>query len=157
MSKKQSSRRIIRSSRKGYIPYYFMILVLLGVLAFIKLNNLPLNKNAFIASIVFMVLIIKLTEVHRYTHHYDITPTSLEKVEGFIFRKVKRMNYGSISQLHLTQSPWDKFLNIGTVEISQFSDTIRTEIKNINKPREFLDAISEMMHHKGKYSGDYRS
>ena len=55
------------------------------------------------------------------------------------------MNYGSISQLHLTQNPLEKLLNIGTVEIAQFSETIRTDIKNINKPKEFLHEISKMI------------
>ena len=145
MNLKNNKKEIIRTSRKSYIPFYIMTLIILGVIIYIKLNNLPLNRDVFIASMIFIFFVIKLTEVHRITHHYDITPTALEKVEGIFFKKIKRMNYGAISQLHLSQSPWNKLLNIGTIEIAQFSETIRTEIKNIDKPREVLHEISKKM------------
>lgn len=143
--KKKREKAVIRSSRKGYLIYYLMAIFIGIILIYIKLNDLPLPKNLLIASIVFIILLIKSTEIHRLTHHYDITPHTLEKVEGIFFQKVKRMNYGSISQLHLTQNPLEKLLNIGTVEIAQFSETIRTDIKNINKPKEFLHEISKMI------------
>ena len=143
--KKKRGKAVIRSSRKGYLIYYLMALFIGIVLIYIKLNNLPLPKNLLIVSILFIILVIKSTEIHRLTHHYDITPHTLEKVEGILYQRVKRMNYGSISQLHLTQNPLEKLLNIGTVEIAQFSETIRTDIKNINKPKEFLHEISKMI------------
>lgn len=151
----RGGRVIIRSSRKGYIPYYFMIFVVIVLLFYIRYSGLRLERNMIIASVIFMVFILKLTEVDRFSHHYEISPTCLEKVEGIIFKRYKRMNYGSISQLHFTQNPWQKMLDIGSVEIAQFSETIRTEIKNINKPQEFIEAVSQMMHHKGVYKGDY--
>jgi membrane protein YdbS with pleckstrin-like domain len=143
--KKKREKAVIRSSRKGYLIYYLMAIFIGIILIYIKLNDLPLPKNLLIASIAFIILLIKSTEIHRLTHHYDIAPHTLEKVEGIFFQKVKRMNYGSISQLHLTQNPLEKLLNIGTVEIAQFSETIRTDIKNINKPKEFLHEISKMI------------
>jgi membrane protein YdbS with pleckstrin-like domain len=143
--KKKREKAVIRSSRKGYLIYYLMAIFIGIILIYIKLNDLPLPKNLLIASIVFIILVIKSTEIHRLTHHYDITPHTLEKVEGIFFQKVKRLNYGSISQLHLTQNPLEKLLNIGTIEIAQFSETIRTDIKNINKPKEFLHEISKMI------------
>jgi membrane protein YdbS with pleckstrin-like domain len=157
MSKKEKKekRTVIRTSRKSYIPFYLMIVAVIIILLFIVLTGRPLPRNNLIAAILFIVVIIKLTEVHRLTHHYDITPHSLEKIEGIFLRRIKRMNYGSISQLHLSQNPWEKMLSIGSVEIAQFSETVRTEIKNINKPKEFLNAVSQMMHHKGKYMGGY--
>jgi membrane protein YdbS with pleckstrin-like domain len=155
MSKKEK-KKVIRTSRKSYIPFYLMIVAVITILLFIVLTGRNLPRNNLIAAILFIIIVIKLTEVHRLTHHYDITPHALEKVEGIIYRKIKRMNYGSISQLHLNQNPLDKILNIGSVEVAQFSETIRTEIKNINKPHEFLKAVSRMMHHKGKYMGDYQ-
>jgi len=141
----RSQKNVIRSSRKGYTTYYIMAMVVAIILIYIKLTGHPLPNNLLIASIVFIILIIKSTEIHRLTHHYDLTPHTLEKVEGIFFQKVKRMNYGSISQLHLTQNPIEKILNIGTIEIAQFSETIRTDIKNINKPKELLHEISKMI------------
>ena len=144
MAKKKVKIRKIRTSRKSYIPYYLMALVVLIIITYIKLKGLPMNKNLFIASIIFIIAVIKITEVHRMTHHYELTPHALEKVEGIFWQKIKRMSYHSINQLHLTQSLWDKLLDIGTVEVTQFSDTVRTEIKNIDKPREFIKEVSRL-------------
>ena len=149
MAKKEKGG-IIRSSRKGYIVYYFMIVVVIAVIVYIKIKDLPLNKNLLIAAIVFIVLVIKGTEFHRLFHHYELTPHAFEKVEGIIIlQRIKRINYSSISQMHLTQGPWEKLLNIGTIELAQFSETVRTEIKNINKPKELLHEISKMIKRDG--------
>lgn len=138
-------KNVIRISRKSFIPVYFMVLVLVAIIIYIKIKGLPLSEPLFIAAILFILFTIKFTELHRLLHHYDITPMALEKVEGFFVQRVKRMHYYSISNLHLTQSLWAKILDIGTIEVAQFSETLRTEIKNINKPREFMKNVSEMI------------
>lgn len=134
----------IRTSRKSYLLYYAMALVVLGIIAYIKVNDLPLNNNVFIVSMVFVVLVVKSTEVHRLSHHYEIHPHALEKVEGIFVKKHKQMNYHSISQIHLTRNPLDVLLGIGTIELAQFSETIRTEIKNINNPKGVIGQILKM-------------
>jgi membrane protein YdbS with pleckstrin-like domain len=150
-----SGRSIVRSSRKGYIVYYVMIVLLLFLMVYIKVSGFDLNYRVSVAALIFMALLIKLTEVDRFAHHYEIGEFCLEKVEGIFFKKYKRMNYGSISQIHFTQNPWEKLLGIGSVEIAQFSETIRTEIKNINKPNDFVHAITKRIHNKESGSGVY--
>lgn len=145
----KKNTRVIRTSRKGYIHIYFMAFVLFAIILYIKIRGLPLSEVLFVLSILFVFFTLKFVEVHRLLHHYDITPTALEKVEGFFVQKVKRMHYYSISNLHLTRSLWDKFLGIGTIEVSQFSETLRTEIKKINKPEEFIRQVSEMINQSG--------
>jgi len=150
MAKKDPHRRIIRSSRKGYIPYYLMIISLASIIGYIFCTGRTLNSTVALAAAFFMALLLKLTEVDRFSHHYELTPVGLEKVEGIFFKKFKRMSYRSISQLHSSQNPWQRLLGYGSVEIAQFSETVRTEIKNINKPDEFVHYVSEMMHRKNE-------
>ena len=145
----ERGKTIIRTSRKSFIPIYFMVIVLLIIIAYIQLKGMPLSGPLFIVAIIFIVIILKFSEVHRLLHHYDITPNALEKVEGFFVQRTKRMHYYSISNLHLSQSLWDKFLNIGTIEVAQFSETLRTEIKKINKPKEFIRNVSDMISRSG--------
>ena len=142
-------KKVIRTSRKGYLSFYFMIIIIIALIIYVKIKGLPFSEPLFVLAILFVVFTIKFIEVHRILHHYDITPSALEKVEGFFVQKVKRMHYYSISNLHLTQSLWDKLLGIGTIEISQFSETIRTEIKKINKPKEFIREMSDMIGQSG--------
>ncbi|GEM_PF-3774267 len=143
------NKEVIRISRKSFIPLYSMAVVLIALIIYIKKEGLPLSEPLFIFAALFIIFTLKFTELHRLLHHYDITPTALEKVEGLFIRRTKRMHYYSISNLHLTQSLWDKLLDIGTIEVAQFSETLRTEIKNINKPREFMSRVSDMINRSG--------
>ncbi|MCH7850349.1 MAG: PH domain-containing protein [Nanoarchaeota archaeon] len=136
-------RNIVRSSRKGYIPYYLMVVVVMLIILYIIRNDLPLNRNALIIAVAFMILILKLTEVHRITHYYELTPHMLLKSEGIFVHRLKKMSYGSMSQIHLNRSILDKIIGIGTIEIAQFSETVRTEIKNINKPEKVLYELAK--------------
>ena len=63
--KKKREKAVIRSSRKGYLIYYLMAIFIGVILIYIKLNDIPLPKNLLIASIVFIILLIKSTEIHR--------------------------------------------------------------------------------------------
>ena len=143
--KNRKEKNIIRSSRLGYMPFYLMVVGILLVIGYIVTNDLPLNRNALIIAIAFIVLILKLTEVHRLTHYYEVTSSMLLKSEGIFVHRLKKMNYGSMSQLHLNRTILDKIIGIGTIEIAQFSETLRTEIKNINKPEKVLYEIAKMI------------
>lgn len=156
MGKKKEKKQVIRTSRKSYIPFYLMVLAVIVTLLVIVFTGRPLPRNNLIASILFVIIVIKLTELHRFTHHYDITPHALEIVEGILYRRIKRLNYGSISQLHLNQNLWEKLIDVGSVEIAQFSETIRTEIKKVNKPHEFLKALSKMVYDNGGALSGFR-
>ena len=67
--KGKEGRNIIRSSRLGYIPYYLMVAGVVAVILYIVSNDLELNRNALYVAIAFIVLVLKLTEVHRLTHY----------------------------------------------------------------------------------------
>ncbi len=130
-----------RTSRKSYLFYYLMALIVLGSIAYIYFNKeLTLNTPVAILAIIFVAGIIKYTEVHRLMSSYTLTHTALEFTEGLIVKNVQMMKYGSISDAGILQSPWQRFLNIGDLMVSQFSENL--EIKNINKPKEILEEIT---------------
>ncbi len=143
---KKSENSIYRTSRWSYLVYYSMVITVVSIIIYIKVQGLYLDRYVFFGALLFCILLIKITEVHRLSHHYEIKDDGLEKVEGIFFRKHKKLNYGSISQIHLTQNPLSKLFSIGTVELAQFSDTVRTEINNINKPKKFIKELGAKMH-----------
>lgn len=148
MKKESSEERLIRTSRWNYFAYYLMVLAIILFVAYIKINDLRLEKSLFIASVIFCVMVIKATEVHRLSSYCKITPHGLEKVEGIFIKKHKKINYASVSQIHLTTNPINKILDIGTIRIDLFSDTEMVEIKNINKPKEFIREVSKHIHNR---------
>jgi hypothetical protein len=133
---------VLRSSRKSYIYYYFMLVVILLVIVFIYFNDdLTLNKYASLMAIVFIVGIIKFTELHRFYRLYTITDLELIVVEGIILKKTQRFKLKSFSDASLTQKISQRILGIGNIQLLQFD--LGVEIKNINKPAELLKKITE--------------
>ena len=79
------------------------------------------------------------------THYYELAPNMLLKSEGIFVHRLKKMSHGSMSQIHLNRSILDKLIGIGSIEIAQFSETVRTEINNINKPEKVLYDLAKMV------------
>jgi len=131
-----------RSSRKSYLFYYFMILATIVSVAYIWFSEeLVLDSTIGIVAGVFVVVLIKFTEVHRFYRLYTLTPTSLEFSEGIILRNIQRLKYNSISDAGLIQSPWQRIIGTGDIMVSQFSENL--VIKNINKPDKVLELIMD--------------
>tara|TARA_Y100000310_G_scaffold326306_1_gene391045 strand:+ start:278 stop:718 length:441 start_codon:yes stop_codon:yes gene_type:complete len=144
MKKKEKFSQDIkrRSSRKAYLFYYLMAFTILASIGFIYFKeNLVLNKIVLIISLVFVFSILKFTEVHRLLTSYTLTPTALEFSTGIVMKNVQRITYGSISDVGVIQSPWQRVLNTGDLMVSQFAENLL--IKNINKPNKFLEEITK--------------
>lgn len=135
----------LRNSRKIYFPIYIMILILIGVVGYIKFNNLPLNKFAFYGAIAFVVLGIKLGEVHRLFNRYELTSEYIIHSYGFFSTNVTRIYLPTISDLILKQSVWQKLLNYGNIEVHRYSDGSVIDLKNIPKPSKFLRILEKRL------------
>jgi uncharacterized membrane protein YdbT with pleckstrin-like domain len=142
-SKKEKPELKQRTSRKAYLPFYFMALALLLLLVFIRYKNLPISRLGLAIAIVFIVLTVKFTEMHRFNTYSAITTNYLVHSRGIFSRKVKKVAYPSISDINLRQSVWQRILNFGTIQVYQYSKGTLTEIKNINKPLRFLDILAD--------------
>ncbi|MBR9702236.1 PH domain-containing protein [Candidatus Pacearchaeota archaeon] len=136
----------VRSSRKVYLPVYFMILVLVVALVVVKYNNLSLDKLVLIFAIVFIILGVKFTEVHRLSSSYSLSPSTLTFSAGLVSRRIKNIDFFAISDIDVHQSFWQRMIGFGDVHVSLFADA--NVIKNINNPVKFANFLEKMIDKK---------
>ncbi len=135
----------IRNSRRIYIPVYIMILILLGIVAYIKINDLPLDRTALIGVIVFVILGIKFAELHRLFHSYEITPRYVVHTFGYVSKDMKRIFIPTISDLILKQNGWQRLLNYGNIEVHRYSDGSAIDLNNIPSPSKLLKILENRL------------
>ncbi len=74
----------VSNSRKLYLPIYFMILILIAVVIFIKYNDLNLSTPVLILVGLFIFSAIKFTELHRWSNSYEINKDSFVHNKGIL-------------------------------------------------------------------------
>jgi len=135
----------VRTSRKIYIPIYLMIFVLVSAVVFIKYRGFLINKYVLILVVVFIVLAIKYTEIHRFSRWYEVNSNSLVHKEGILSKKIKNLDLCAISDIDVSQNLWQRLLGYGDISVRLFSEVSHTEIKNINDPAKFGNFLEKMM------------
>lgn len=142
----------VSNSRKIYLPIYFMVLVLIAVVIFIKYNDLNLSTPVLILVGLFIFSAIKFTELHRWSNSYEITKDSFVHNKGILNRKTRSMDFLAISDTELKQNFWQRLLNYGNVSVRLYSGERDNPAKNINNPKKFADCLQKMIHAKRKES-----
>jgi membrane protein YdbS with pleckstrin-like domain len=135
---------ITRTSRKLYFPVYLMIFILITVLTFIKIQGLQISILAIASVLVFTILGIKVTELHRLGSKYEVNPLSLIHTRGYFGTNSKRIDLDAISHMDVMQTPWQRLLNFGDIEVMMFGERAVT-IKNINHPHRLASLFEEKM------------
>ncbi len=153
MPKKKEEDEILRMrmSRKIYLPIYLMMAVLFLTLAYIQFSGEEINPLAFRAVLIFTLGALLFTEGYRYQNLYAIDDQSIIHVKGILFKKTKRTDLTSVSDVELIQNPWQLLLNYGNVEVSVFSKDNSTNVKNINRPLEFMTFLQNKMAKKHSF------
>jgi len=148
--KKEDDEKLrLSNTRKLYIPLYLMTIILLGTISYIKFNNKPLSPMAFNLSIIFSIIIIIGTEIHRLGNSYEINNNAVIHRKGYFSIISKTIEFGAISDADVKQSLWQRIFNYGHVEIHRYSEYNKTIIKDINKPAEFQAFLQKKMIKKG--------
>ena len=142
----------VRISRKIYFPIYLMIAILILTLAYIQFSGKEINPLAFKAVLIFTMGAFLFTEGHRYQNLYAIDNQSIIHIKGILFKKTKRTDLTSVSDVELIQNPWQLLLNYGNVEVSVFSKDNSTNVKNINHPLEFMTFLQGKMARKHSFN-----
>jgi len=137
------------NTRKLYIPFYAMAIILLITLAYIKINNLPLNPAAIRLAFGFLVFIIIVTEIHRLGNAYEINDTSIIHRKGYFTIETKRIQFGGISDSEVKQNIWQRLFLYGDIEVHMYSRESKALIKNINKPFRFVNFLQNKMKQSG--------
>jgi uncharacterized membrane protein YdbT with pleckstrin-like domain len=128
----------VRNTRKLYIPFYIMVLVLLLTIIYIKISGRFLNPLALNFSLLFSFLLIIGTEIHRLGHSYEINDHSIIHKYGYFSTVSKTMQFGAISDSDVEQDLWQRIFSYGNIEIHLYSKQNTSLIKNINKPFNFV-------------------
>ncbi|MGC9309604.1 MAG: PH domain-containing protein [Candidatus Nanoarchaeia archaeon] len=131
------------NSRKIYLPLYVMAIILICLIIYIQVNNLELNNTVFIAAILFIVCVLFFTEIHRAVTRYEIRTESLVHIHGIFSRRKRYVAFHSISDIKFKQNFWQRLLRYGSIYVYQFSEDSATQVRNINKPEEFLNILEE--------------
>ena len=135
----------VHNSRKAYVFIYLMMIIVAGLIIYIKVMNLPLNKGALIGAVSFIGLGILFTEIHRKRISYEITPIYLIHNKGILSRKSKKILLESIVDIDLNQKLWQRLLGYGNIDVHAASGANIIKLKNINKPERFVDILEEQV------------
>jgi len=131
----------VYSSRKVYIPIYFMTIVLVIAVIYLIINGFELNRYALIGITLFVLGSIKMTEIHRLTNKYEIGEVTLDHIHGLFSKISRKLDFFAISDLDVSQSPWQRMLKFGDVNVRLFSKESVAKIKGINNPTRFADIL----------------
>ena len=142
---KEKSFMKLRGSRKAYLGIYVMILVLIGVLIYLKKNGLYINNYVFWGIIGFVVLGVKGTEIHRFRVYYEISTHYLIQSNGIFSKHLSQIHMPTISDIIIKQNLWQRILNYGDIDIHRFTVGPLLTIKRINNPSGFAELLEMRM------------
>ena len=135
----------VRRSRKSYSLIYFMILIILGVLYYFKQGGLTIPSVTLIISIIFIVLLIKFTEIHRLKDWWAITNSALIQSLGLLNKNVREVGFSSISDMDINKPFFKRLLNYGDVNIRLFLNETSIKIKDISNPEQFVEDFQQII------------
>ncbi len=145
MDKKSHKKRIkkLRPSRKLYFPYYSMIVALLILMGYALYTGRAINDAALKVVMFFALIIIIVTEIHRFGESYHLTSSSIILNTGYFGILSKRMEFEAISDIQILQGPWQRALNFGDVQLFKFGPG--PVMKNINRPNAFVNELEDII------------
>lgn len=135
----------VRNSRKCYIPFYLMVVLLVGILVTIAAMGKPISLLGLGGSAIFILAAIKSTEVHRLMNSYEITKKYIIHNKGLFAVSEKSIFIPTISDIIVDQSSWERILNYGTVNIHRYSDGSKVEAKKIANPKKFAEILQQRL------------
>ena len=147
--KKKKEEKVLmkaRPSRKQYLPFYIMTLLLAGLLIYLNIKGITISWTAVVSFMIFFFLGLNLTEVHRLNTLYEVTPTKVRcNYDMLLNKNVQRVDYIGISDIYVKNTVWQWIWGYGDVNIRLFSKEATIKIKKINKPDEFADVVEKVM------------
>jgi len=118
-----------------------MIVVLFCVIIYIQIVGKPLNPFTFELVIIFTVVTLIATEIHRLGNAYEIHEHSIVHKKGYLRIRSKRIEFSALSDLDVEQTLWQRIFSFGDIQLYKFSDG--PVLKNLNNPHHFVDLIEK--------------
>lgn len=150
MGKKKKKKEEVlmkaRPSRKQYIPFYMMTLLLAGFMIYLDVKGITIDWTAIASFLVFFFLGLNLTEAHRLNTLYEITPTNVRcTYDRLLNKNVQKIDYIGISDTYVKNTIWQWIWGYGDLHIRLFSKEATITIKKIDKPNKFADTVEKVM------------
>ena len=120
-----------------------MIFILIAVVVIIKFSEKELDNLAFKGVLLFSLISLIFTEIHRLRNFYEINHHSLIHTKGIFVKKTKRVDLLSVSDADSKQNPWQRLFNYGDVHINLFSGGNAVPVNHIHNPAKFVDFLEE--------------
>lgn len=143
----------IQNSRKIYIPIYMIIIILFGTIAFILFSGKELNIIAVQITLVFTLVLVVSTELHRFSNRFEIEPNALVHIKGILKKITRRTDLLAVSDASISQNLWQMMLGYGNVSVRVFSQDSTMPVKNINNPLKFIEILENRMSARRSSSG----
>jgi uncharacterized membrane protein YdbT with pleckstrin-like domain len=122
-----------------------MNLIIIFLLIFLFFNGYNIEKFQILISTVFILFSIVFIEIHRIKDWWAITNSSFVQSLSILNKNVREVDFSSISDLDLEQPFLKRILNYGDVNVRLFLNETSIKIKNISKPREFMEKLQDTM------------
>ncbi len=133
---------VYHHSRKIYIPFYIMVVILVVFILVIVLQNKPLNIPSSGAAVIFILFVLAFTEAHRKRNSWQIAKRHIIHRHGIFARKTTKTLLETVSDIDVKQNTWERMLNFGTVTLHQYSKG-GAEIKSISNPYKLLELLKD--------------
>jgi hypothetical protein len=130
-----------RRSRKSYFLVYLMIFIVMGILIYFYARGLTIPTSTLIISLVFILVLIKFTEIHRLKDWWGISDSGLTQSLGLLNKNVREVGFSSISDMDVHKPFLKRFLNYGDVNIRLFLNETSIKIKDISNPEQFVESF----------------
>ena len=135
----------VRRSRKTYSLLYLMIFLILSLISYLYYKGYTLSYFVLGLSLLFIILITKFTELHRFKDWWAITNTSIIQSTGIFNKNIRDISFSSISDLDLDQPFFKRILNYGNVNVRLFLNETSIKIIDIDKPEEFIEELQRII------------
>jgi uncharacterized membrane protein YdbT with pleckstrin-like domain len=141
-----------RSSRRLYVKYYFFLILVFIASLYTWASEMNFSPLTLWASIISFIVVLKLTELHRLSNHYEVKDSMITHTQGLFGRDSKVVGLKAISDILVKQTVWQRIWMYGDVHLSIFGNY--TYVKNIDKPYEYAAYIQEIVTASKEEFGD---
>lgn len=149
MEEKEQVLKVLRKTRRAYIPEYFCATVIILMILLANTKGVPIPTPILYLGLFVVFLAVSFAEISRVLTRYQITTTKLVVIEGIIRKNKKNVYFQSLAyvpDLNVKQSRIGRILGYGTVYLRSAGVGESTfEIKDINSPLEILSLIENLV------------
>ena len=149
MQEKEQVLKVMRKTRRAYIPEYFCAAVILLMVLLANTKGIAIPNFLLYTGLSMGFFAVSLAEISRLITRYQITTSKLVVVHGIIKKNKKNVYFQSLAyvpDLNVKQSRIGRILNYGTVYLrSAGMEESTFEIKDINSPLEILSLIENLV------------